>query len=74
MNKTFKIGECALGGIIRVQTTKHHIKIETIDYYEKNVILTGYWGRHDKYGLNNYLNELTTSYYADMITNYIFKN
>ena len=50
------------------------MKIEALDYVSKNVVM------EDKFHMQNYnfinqidsfLNELTTSYYADKIINYI---
>ena len=74
MKKQFKIGEYAIGGIINVETKNDVMKIEALDYVSKNVVM------EDKFHMQNYnfinqidsfLNELTTSYYADKIINYI---
>jgi hypothetical protein len=74
MKKQFKIGEYAIGGIIAIETKNDVMKIEALDYVSKNVVM------EDKFHMQNYnfinqidsfLNELTTSYYADKIINYI---
>lgn len=73
--KQFKIGERAVGGIIKVVTTDTMITISALDYFSKEVIRsssypmteTSYWGMKDL------LNELTSSYYADVIMTHIEK-
>jgi hypothetical protein len=71
--KQFKIGESAIGGIIKVTTSNTMITIQALDYYSKKVLMsntyvvaeTSYWGMKD------FLNELTSSYYADMVMEFI---
>lgn len=74
MKKQFKIGEYAIGGIINVETKNDVLKVEALDYVSKNVVM------EDKFHMQNYdfinqvdnfLHELTTSYYADKILTYI---
>lgn len=74
MKKQFKIGEYAIGGIIAIETKNDVLKIEALDYVSKSIIM------EDKFHMQNYnfinqvdnfLNELTTSYYAEKILNYI---
>jgi hypothetical protein len=74
MKKQFKLGENAIGGIISINKTKTAVKIETLDYHDKHIILTANYDINEKYEINNYLNELTSCYYADKITEFIFKN
>jgi hypothetical protein len=74
MKKQFKIGECAIGGIIAIDKTKTAVKIEALDYYDKNIILSSQYDLSEKHNINNFLNELTSCYYADKITEYIYKN
>lgn len=73
MNKTFKIGEYAIGGLINVQNKGKLIRIEAQDWEDKTPILTGYYSKEDKNGLMNFLNELTSYYHAEKIFNYIHK-
>lgn len=72
MKKTFKIGESAIGGIIRVtknikrQTNQDVCSVEIIDWDSKKVIQWRYvYGADEMY---NFLSEITTHYWADKIT------
>lgn len=75
--KTFKIGEYAIGGIIQVRTTSDTINIDALDWNSKEKIM----GREFRvnmfdveYEIFKYLNELTSSYYADKVTDFIKEN
>lgn len=75
--KTFKIGEYAIGGIIQVRTTSDTINIDSLDWTTKEKIM----GREFRinmydveYEIFKYLNELTSSYYADKVTDFIKEN
>ena len=75
--KTFKIGEYAIGGIIQVCTTSDTINIDALDWSTKEKIM----GREFRinmydveYEIFKYLNELTSSYYADKVTDFIKEN
>jgi len=75
--KTFKIGEYAIGGIIQVQLKGKVIIIKVIDYFTKKEISTASLFRFDNNAqrkIDDYLNELTSSYYADKILNWIKSN
>lgn len=74
MKKQFKIGEYAIGGIIAINKTKTAVKIQALDYYDKNIIKSGLYELTNRNGIDNFLNELTSCYYADKITEYIYKN
>ena len=72
--KSFKIGDCAVGGIIQVELKGKLLSVKALDYYSKNEVVSGsiltdeynaYWKTM------NYLNELTSSYYADKIMKFI---
>jgi hypothetical protein len=71
--KQFKIGEYAIGGIIKVTISNSMITIQALDYNSKEVLMsnvyvmteTSYWDMKD------FLNELTSSYYAEMVMEYI---
>jgi hypothetical protein len=72
--KQFKIGERAVGGIIAVEITGKVISIKALDYFSKREVSTGSAISTDRGAENKldfYLNELTTSYYADKILNWI---
>ena len=72
--KSFKIGECAVGGIIQVELKGKMLSVKALDYNSKREVQSGsiltdeynaYWKTM------NYLNELTSSYYADKIMKFI---
>ena len=75
--KTFKIGEYAVGGIIQVRTTSNSINIDALDWNSKQKIM----GREFQVRamnltneIDNYLNELTSSYYAEKVLDFIKEN
>lgn len=77
--KQFKIGEYAMGGIIRVDITKEEpdrslIEVKALDWNTKKVLMAD-WSETDHVKwynqILNTLNDMTTSYYADKIMNYI---
>lgn len=71
--KTFKIGECAIGGIIKVQISKDYVLIQNLDYYTKKVIVQNrfflYCTEYRDY--LNYLEEQTTYFFAEKIASFI---
>jgi len=72
--KTFKIGEYAMGGIIKVQVTGKVIQIFVQDYYTKETLKTGTTSTEDdnvERKLSDFLNDVTTSYYADKVMKWI---
>ena len=75
--KTFKIGEYAIGGIIQVRTTSQSISIDALDWNSRQKIM----GREFQVRavnvtneMDNYLNELTSSYYANKVMDFIKEN
>ena len=82
--KQFKIGECAVGGIIAVECTKERIIVNVLDFYTKKQALAplslAYAGSNAydntliENHIDNYLNEITTYYYAEKIMNWIKSN
>ena len=76
-SKTFKIGEYAIGGIIQVRITENVIKIDALDWTTKEKIMGREFNAevlNEDYEVIDYLNELTSSYYADQILEFIKKN
>jgi len=72
--KTFKIGEYAVGGIITAEITGKVIVIKALDYNTKKVVNTGSVisnERQAQWKLDSYLNELTSSYYAGKVLDWI---
>jgi hypothetical protein len=76
-SKTFKIGEYAIGGIIQVRITENVIKIDALDWTTKEKIMGREFNAevlNADYEVIDYLNELTSSYYADQVLEFIKKN
>ena len=73
-SKTFKIGECAVGGIIRVNTNGETVEVRSMDW-NTNDILSKYEINLKREGARqdivNVLEELTTHYYADNIMKWL---
>jgi hypothetical protein len=72
--KQFKIGEYAVGGIIKVEIINDHVNIDALDYYSKKSVLFDKKKIRlsDRWGVDVYLNNLTTSYYSDKILEFIY--
>ncbi len=77
MTKTFKIGEYALGGTIRVSIPKTltTIKIDVIDsnYSTKKLINQYIYYSFDRIRMERDLFQITTSYWSDKILSWIHK-
>lgn len=69
MKKQFKIGEYAYGGIISVEVNSDKIIIDALDYQTKRPMpfSKDVFSVKDINDVDDYLNDLTTSYYADKI-------
>lgn len=67
MKKDFNIGEYAVGGIIRVQTECNLISIKALDWTSKKEILSEKFKSTEVKELDNFLHELTSSYWAEQI-------
>jgi hypothetical protein len=74
--KDFKIGECAIGGIIRISINDLSIVIQAVDYFSKNLILNNeFLNKEDSYWkMKDFVSEITTSYYTDKVMEYIVQN
>ena len=77
MTKTFKIGEYAVGGTIRVSIPKTltTIKIDIIDSnFKTNKLLNQYiYYSFDRNRIDRDLFQITSSYWSDKILEYISK-
>jgi len=69
MKKQFKIGEYAYGGIISVEVNSDKIIIDALDYHTNKPMpfSRDVFSINDINDVDDYLNDLTTSYYADKI-------
>jgi len=78
MTKTFKIGEYAVGGKIKVTIPKTltNIKIDVLDSnYGTGKLVNQYiYYSFDRIRIERDLWQITTTYYTDMITSWINKN
>ena len=77
MTKTFKIGECCAGGIIQVKISRDKTMIGIRNAtWEKNETLAARTYRLGRCGtkIEMYLNDLTSSYYASKIIDWIKEN
>ena len=78
MTKTFKIGEYAVGGKIKVSIPKTltNIKIDVLDSnYGTGKLINQYiYYSFDRIRIERDLWQITTTYYTDMITSWINKN
>lgn len=77
--KTFKIGECCMGGIITCETSKNTVVINICDFFSKNVlvkktyVLTSWRDPIvDTNKLYFDLCDYTSSYYANKVIDWIF--
>jgi hypothetical protein len=76
MTKTFKIGEYAVGGKIRVSIPKTltNIKIDILDYNDNKLVNQYIYYSFDRIRIERDLFEMTSSYWISQITDWITKN
>jgi hypothetical protein len=70
-SKAFRIGEWAIGGIIKVDVNGPMIRIEALDFNTKRPVKGEDFSKDDINGMDNYLNELTSSFYAGKVMEWI---
>jgi mannose-6-phosphate isomerase-like protein (cupin superfamily) len=74
-SKTFKIGEYAIGGIIQVDITGDaKVNIRALDWNTKQPVMGDVFAASDVRGMDNYLNELTSSFFAGKVMEWIEQN
>ena len=73
MKKTFKIGEYAVGGIIKVEylKAKEIIVVEFLDYFTKEIVLSHSFNTNQLWEMEFFIDYNCTSFWADKITNYV---
>ena len=72
--KSFKIGECAVGGIIKVDINGKLIQIKALDWTSRTEVSSGSAMTDDYQSsrkIENYLNDLTTFYHAEKVMDWI---
>ena len=78
--KSFKIGEWAVGGIIKVTIEKNsdvvggEVSISALDWNTKQPVQGSRFVGTNFASMDEFLNELTSSYYAEMVLNWIKQN
>jgi hypothetical protein len=74
MTKQFKIGEYAIGGIIKVDVKDDKVTIDALDYMTKKPVpfVKCQFHKQEQWEMYLYLSDITTSYYADKILNHIY--
>ncbi len=69
--KTWRIGECCAGGVIRAKSCGEIVKLEIRDYYNDAILNNGAFGRiHERY-IFEYLTEFTSPYHAEKVIEWI---
>jgi hypothetical protein len=72
MTKTFKIGEYAIGGIIKVTVRNFDVKIQALDWNTKQVVEERDFHNVPFDDIEFYLeDQVTSSYYAGKIMEFI---
>jgi len=76
MKKTFKLGEYCAGGIIQViiSENKNLVRIRNATMERETIEIRQFRWELDSFKLELYLNELTTSYYASKIRDWVTIN
>jgi hypothetical protein len=69
--KTWKIGEYCAGGVIRAKSCGEIVKLEIRDYFTDELLNDGAFGRIHERQILKFLNNSTTSYYADKVLRWI---
>ena len=69
--KTFKIGEYAVGGIIKVNVAGQSVNISALDWNTKEPVESEDFTINDMGGMDMFLNDLTSSYYAEKVLDWI---
>jgi len=74
MTKQFKIGEYAIGGIIKVDVKDNKVTIDALDYVTKKPVpfVKCQFHKEEQWEMYKYLSDITTHYYADKILNHIY--
>ena len=72
VNKIFRIGEYAIGGLIYARINKSDVTIACKDWDTKKIIYE--YTSNERQSLENTLLEWTSSYHADKVMEYITAN
>lgn len=74
--KTFKIGEYAVGGKIQIAYDKKQVIVRALGYKSNEIVSERIFSNTNEvyWLISDYLNELTSSYWASVILEYIVAN
>ena len=74
--KQFKIGEYAVGGIIAVETSSKNetVSIKALEWFSKREVKGQTFSNEDTRGIKEFLFDLTSSYYAGKVLDWIKAN
>jgi len=74
--KTFKIGEYAVGGKIQIAYDKKQVIVRALGYKSNEIVSERIFSNTNEvyWVINDYLNELTSSYWAGVILEYVVAN
>jgi hypothetical protein len=74
--KTFKIGEYAVGGKIQIAYDKKQVIVRALGYKSNEIVSERIFSNTNEvyWLINDYLNELTSSYWAGVILEYVVAN
>ena len=75
-SKQFKIGECAVGGIIAVEIFSRNetVSIKALDWNTKKEVRGQVFSNEDTTAMDWFLFDLTTSYYTGKVMDWIKAN
>ena len=69
--KTWKIGECCAGGVIRAKSCGELVKLEIRDYFTGELLDHSAFGRIHERQIEEFLTQFTTPYYSDNVLAWI---
>lgn len=69
--KTFRLGEVCVGGKIKITTTDSQVNVQALDYYTGKEVCSKAFGLSSPSEIEWYLGDLSTSYYAGKIMDWI---
>lgn len=74
--KTFKIGEYAVGGKIHIAYDAKQVIVRALGYKSNEIVSERIFSNNNEvyWLISDYLNELTSSYWASVILEYIVAN
>jgi len=69
--KTWKIGECCAGGVIRAKSCGELVKLEIRDFWTGELLDYSAFGRIHERQIQEFLTKFTTHYHSDNVLAWI---